>query len=1446
MLQFHAGYVIEELVPLLEQAAAAGCDTPTAKEQVRSLLKELSYFELSGLPEYLPAPSVEVPGAVRVASNLISRGLPTRAPLSLVGHLRGLWPTAGLDTEEAKKGTIKLALGPPDVNRNRLLWRALHLADARLRTDDKAAVERWPLGSDAEHRFLTEVLPAQFGKNSALLWQLLEPQATFRPLLEAATGQPGQPGSYLRQPAVGFTGQSLDFALPLPYRARASRVAETGLCGLIVEVDGSQHRLPAQFRHDGERDAAARKAGWQTVRLPTAHFARPATDLNLLHKVVDQHPYWQLLKENYTDRLTDSPEGQRALQLMLTPLAVARVQRTLLACIDNGLLGWEQPSWRLSIIERDVPCAHLAVAGLRELLTDLLDLEGAGRQVPRIDLYVFGTPEFADAELRYLPEHPVRLLEEGQPPAGPAPDILLDISMLQRPGFSAAPQTWPAAVRLTVRSSHRAHAPRRFLTGPLIKYQPLVQEQDRADEYEYPVLAGRVAPLRRLLWSLFRKFDFRPGQLPILSRALQGKSVLGLLPTGGGKSLTYQLAALLQPGVTLVVDPIKSLMQDQYEGLLANWIDAVAFINSAVAGGRAGREHRVTQLERGELLLTFVSPERLVIKGFRDALERMQQPESRVGFAYCIIDEAHCVSEWGHDFRTHYLHLGRNARRFCHTHDGQPVPLYALTATASFDVLADVERELALQGEPDAVIRFASNRRHELDFRVIAAPTDQQDPGPAKHQALVELLRQLPAELQAFDKQEITETDAQGKPLAKRPALPDFTPASFYEPNADSSPLFFAHAGLIFCPHRSKSYSGVSQVLAEVRKLPEFRERTGFFMAPDGKFSQADQEKENKQLAETQQQFVQSRLNLLVATKAFGMGIDKPNVRFTIHYSHPGSIESFIQETGRAGRDRRSALNYVLFHPSDQKIQEEFHQGNFKGADKEYALVQELLTEVTFPTWQTCVQLTADLVKITNLEISSLRVVKPRLLSNGIRGPLTIFVNRAAHELYGSLYFDPEQGWLISDEFEPECITETTACEAVLTSLHKLLEQQRRAVGVAPTEAALQAWLTQPTPGILARLAAVAVGQRPAPLIIGFSNDALSRMDDILTHHKRPLPQYVTSLSTTAGYANSGEEFVRDLGQQPKTDYGKELAAQWLRYRDDQSTMKAVHRLATLGVIEDYTVDYNAGLLTLILAPKPDNEQDYLGRLEKYLLRYTTRQRASELTQAAIRRPEGKTLLEKCLGVMLEFSYSTVAEKRLAAIKEMHGALINYGLDKNPSMSLTHFCDLYLNSKYAHVDFLPKDTKNGSLDSADNLWKYLDHMGAPPDKQGEVQDNVKHLRGACARMLPSYPDNATLKLLDGFAILFLENHKPAQARPDPVARTAGEEKILAGLLGFGKRPEYADPTALAELAHHFADETGRYDEQAAAYVREVAETIVLRPHLAWLRAFNDRYDNRPN
>ena len=210
--------------------------------------------------------------------------------------------------------------------------------------------------------------------------------------------------------------------------------------------------------------------------------------------------------------------------------------------------------------------------------------------------------------------------------------------------------------------------------------------------------------LEYFLQLIFRKESFRAGQLPILTRALRNKSVIGLLPTGGGKSLTYQLAAMLQPGITIVIDPLRSLMLDQYEGLLANGIDTCTYINSSI--DKEEREQREFRLEQAQCQIVFLSPERLCIYTFRKRLQNMH--EAKVYFAYGVIDEVHCVSEWGQDFRFSYLHLGRNLYQFVRAKEGE-VTLFGLTATASFDVLADVERELSGSGayrlDADALVR---------------------------------------------------------------------------------------------------------------------------------------------------------------------------------------------------------------------------------------------------------------------------------------------------------------------------------------------------------------------------------------------------------------------------------------------------------------------------------------------------------------------------------------------------------------------------------------------------------------------------------------------------------------------------------------------------------------------------------------------------------------------
>jgi len=358
--------------------------------------------------------------------------------------------------------------------------------------------------------------------------------------------------------------------------------------------------------------------------------------------------------------------------------------------------------------------------------------------------------------------------------------------------------------------------------------------------------------------------EFREGQWEGLSRALRGLDALVLMPTGHGKSVVYQLTSLLRPGVGLVVDPIISLMEDQVFNLARIGISRCAHITSDTP--RESRDHLLSDIAQGNYLFCFVSPERLQIPSFREALRSLtvHSPVSCVS-----IDEAHCVSEWGHDFRTAYLNLARNCREFCES-DGIQPPLLGLTGTASRAVLKDVKRELDIQ-DFDAIITPTSFDRPELKFKILTCSSDE------KFARLRGLMESLPAH---FGESRSEFFSTRGSQTA---------------------------SGLIFAPHVNWKF-GVKDIAERIQS--ELGINATYYAGTAPKHFDRNSWRQTKK--EVAERFRANEDTIMVATKAFGMGIDKPNIRFTIHYCIPSSIESFYQEAGRAGRDKKDTLCVVI------------------------------------------------------------------------------------------------------------------------------------------------------------------------------------------------------------------------------------------------------------------------------------------------------------------------------------------------------------------------------------------------------------------------------------------------------------------------------------------------------------------------------------------------------
>lgn len=340
---------------------------------------------------------------------------------------------------------------------------------------------------------------------------------------------------------------------------------------------------------------------------------------------------------------------------------------------------------------------------------------------------------------------------------------------------------------------------------------------------------------------------FRAGQELAVASVLDGRDTLVILPTGGGKSLCYQVPALLLPGLTVVISPLISLMKDQVDALTARGLPA-AFINSTLSAGEVS--DRMARAQRGELKLLYVAPERFDQGTTAERLHRM-------GVSLLAVDEAHCVSEWGHDFRPSYLRV-REVRRQL----GNP-PTIALTATATPEVRKDIARQLALRN-PEVVITGFDRRN--LHYHVIPTRTERD-----KDDALV-------------------------RTLQEREGL-----------------------AVVYASTR-RSVERITGVLerAHIRAV-------GYHAGLDDARRHAVQEA-----------FMHEEVRAIVATNAFGMGIDKPNVRLVVHHSMPGTLEAYYQEAGRAGRDGAHS-DCVLLHAFPDRFTHEFF---IKGAFPERSLVE--------------------------------------------------------------------------------------------------------------------------------------------------------------------------------------------------------------------------------------------------------------------------------------------------------------------------------------------------------------------------------------------------------------------------------------------------------------------------------------------------------------------------
>jgi ATP-dependent DNA helicase RecQ len=1316
-MQFKAGYIVDTIAKVVTDFKATldnhKPDDQKQLDKINGLLQYVSSFDVEFPDGYNPD-YTELKPVLATLNNIITRGLPTRAPILL----EKLFSEINLNQPNKDEFEFNFPNSTNPISYESI-FELLHIIEPNLEIN--GANYGGNLGSSLEWDFI---------KRHPFVKQILESQRDFSTINNLLQGN-----------------RTVDFCFTSPYLHWNENNNRYEKVGRIFEVDGPHHSLSEYKYYDAYRDAIAEDEDFKTIRFTVEAIKEDKTDFEAL---IGRKIY-QNFKNNFNKNIK---EHLAEYSLIFIPLAVARIQKTILEILFVHPELFNKDKIEIAIIERDLPCGAIAIEALRELFYNInAILEDKDKlPLPQISLTVFENTKWViDSRL-----HLQASLKDDTFFKHSQFDIILDHSILRRSNIYNEPDFGHHKEKtVRIRSSHYFDTSfgmaRRVYCADLLQYKSLVEKREDGSYFPVSKYEGHI---NFFIQTIFRKVSFRDGQLPIISRALQQKPVIGLLPTGGGKSLTFQLPTFLQPGLCLVVDPIKSLMEDQVRVLKQNWIDCCEFINSNLK-----REERVKKLidfRYGETMFLFVSPERFVMQDFRNIIRTIDVSKFSLAFSYCVIDEVHCVSEWGHDFRTTYLMLGKNAQNFAKTKSGNDVSLIGLTATASFDVLTDIERELSITSEDvnDAVISIDNTIRPELFFTVvenekkatnfpILSQSLKDTIGFAKQTQINIHIESILEKLNSINEEVVSECLKQ-----------HFNNFELNINNNDSKQKIYIDKikqlilnkteikdindviSVIFCPHTTGTF-GITQDANPFPKNKELFENLvipidnkGYFMGGDDKIK--------KQVIENAQkyflQFMQGKINYMICTKAFGMGIDKEHIRSICHLNFSSSPESYIQEAGRAGRDKAKSICSIfldrnIYYTVRQDFISKNYPHNFKLiADRkkvrelheDYNSFQNRISEKYYGDISSLMQVYKkfglELSKDDIIEFNQDKSIHEYFHSNSFKGieteafQLNRFINyneginttqlRLLQDKYNqdfddqvNFYLTPEGThmgnlWLslnkipfgkiytnkdlpsfttnnlgkdgIADNSKTKFIFEYLMNEWVTngdneSSLYNFL-QLEIIEGLNGGQSLVEKFESNETDRFWFKVpSSFKSNNFEGRLINDFSLSKLSIIDA-----DNSTEEFITTLIK---YSVDFNDFILRIEEQWEVDIlnnpiyiqnKSDYRAMYYSEINSADVSKMIYRLYSIGFVEDYTIDYNLGIFSFEVSKR--NKDYYIDKTQSHLLKYLSRtvtlNKIEELTNLTLELSVFETI-KKCVKEILLFTYEDIVKKRKDAVNDL-------------------------------------------------------------------------------------------------------------------------------------------------------------------------------------------------
>ncbi|MCF6240892.1 MAG: DEAD/DEAH box helicase [Bacteroidales bacterium] len=1371
MQQLQAGYFLNGIFDLFVN--------PAEKEKISKIVEQLCYFDLETEAELKHIDFKYAP-ETKIINNLITRGLPTNPSLFIEEMLSTSFAHAEKIHDKYK--SIKYQFNKIDLTDE--IYRAIHIIDPRINKENQFSDTKNEVFKDYFRNNIHQlILPEYLGE---AFIQLIDTQRTYASI--AGEGRKLLQADF-KEKFKEILQKKADFSIEMPYKINNVK-------GITIEIDDTPVETGYDFEIEQLKTTFTGEIGWDIpFKINTDDFSNSSDELRPVINFT-YNPYFDTLGKNYRSPLYKSKDGLDALQLALSPIAVARIQKTIIEYILSGILKFSANTWNIGIIERDVPCAYLAIQDLKLQFNKLFALKGENKQLPEINLSIYRTKEFKNTKLNTI--YPGNIQNIDNFDEEQEFDLLIDISVLQRSGLKNKPYNTQAKNKAVIRSVHYISSRRKLLTDKLIRYHNIksgVKSDKKTDK-------AREA-LKHFLRNIFRKENFLPGQLDLLQKNLQLNNTLGLLPSGGGKSIVYQLSAFLQPGYSLIISPLMSVMQDQIQALKSAGIDTINYINASVKSQNEIDE-KYQSIENGEALFVFTEAEYMRHKQMQKVLSNLSDKD--IFPAYFIVDEAHCLSEWSHDFRPEYHKLGELSKKLLIPKNLRFTPIQALSATASYNVRWDIYEELFIDEENTIFTNF---NEQKLNFKLIDVSSNSIKPEMPLKQAKYLSGSRKQVHFSFLMEELFPKGTSKGQ----------------------------ENATVIFCPE-PYGETGISDEkgdgLADKMEANFDKLRIGKFLGASNDGTDSVPVSLAELSEHNHQKFIINQIDILIATKAFGIGVSKPDIRNIIYFNLPASVESFIQQSFRAGNNDKETSCSVLIDkqliniPEDSLLKKYFAYDKIN-IDKYFALNSLLKT---YRGKQKELTQINNLLEASDDSPTYLEIIR-KLFKNEYNqnielrfqpenNPSRLYVDADEDKTYG--YIDLKT--LVIRYGETAFDTQKS-----IKRLNFVLEELKKRCKNNDIVRCLQKERKPAQPAGIKYLLDSLKIKEAATYYLSFDNAAIDEIAALLQKYISPVfsPEIIANIYRES---NSFESFYNELNElnligikTSKINIKQEVEKLYYKIRSKTETFISLYRLSKLGIIEDFTI--NPLEYRFELKIKKKSPEIYLLNQNNIVKQFILQDKYEEIKQ---KNTDFSTdVLKNALQAHVNYVYDLILPERIKSLNILWQNLESLEKSKNKSISQHHLNEYFSNyftARYSNQEFSAIEgspSLNAQNQDFNIIKDYIKNIG-------HYADNWKHLKKSTDLIAEHYPENYLSFLLSAFAELIsgTEDENKIEAALDQISR---------GFIRMRQKQDFEYEWYLNQIKS-FLD----YLYENRSDLKEKYEPVMwLRIHAVWMQDFNKRF-----